>query len=235
LQKAKVDYESVLRIPLSFGDSEAGHDIARERLPQLATLAPTPEASPPSGQVLPTPEALFLVAKRFVYIVLTKEADSKISQGSAVAVSPTTFFTACHVLDKSVAAILISHDGRRIPATLRGSSPARDRCELVTTSPVTEFAPIRSVPTLAVGERVYAIGAPKALDVGMELSFTDGVVSSMRKENGDPVIQTSAPISSGSSGGGLFNAKGQLVGITVSTHKSAQNMNFAIPVDLYRF
>jgi serine protease Do len=57
----------------------------------------------------------------------------------------------------------------------------------------------------------------------------------LRKDDGDSVIQTSAPISSGSSGGGLFDVKGQLVGITVSTQKAAENMNFAIPVGLYRF
>ena len=46
-----------------------------------------------------------------------------------------------------------------------------------------------------------------------------------------PLIQTSAPISHGSSGGGLFNDRAELIGITTFYVKGGLNLNFAIPSD----
>jgi S1-C subfamily serine protease len=74
---------------------------------------------------------------------------------------------------------------------------------------------------------VYAIGTPQ----GLERTLSQGLVSAMRETSEGTVIQTSAPISPGSSGGGLFDTQGQLVGITTFQTKTGQNLNFAIPVD----
>lgn len=79
--------------------------------------------------------------------------------------------------------------------------------------------------TVATGERVYAIGAPE----GLELTFSEGVVSSLRETEGVHIIQTSAPTSPGSSGGGLFDAQGNLIGITTFQLKEGQSLNFALP------
>jgi serine protease Do len=64
------------------------------------------------------------------------------------------------------------------------------------------------------------------------VSLSDGLVSALRGPDGkDPIIQTTAPISQGSSGGGLFNEDGKLVGITTLQARSGQNLNFAIPAE----
>jgi tetratricopeptide (TPR) repeat protein len=91
----------------------------------------------------------------------------------------------------------------------------------LTATPVT----IRPSTTLRTGERVYAIGAPE----GLELSLSEGLISSLRPYEKVMVIQTTAPISSGSSGGGLFDVQGRLVGITTFQVKQVQNLNFALP------
>jgi serine protease Do len=83
------------------------------------------------------------------------------------------------------------------------------------------------VATLAVGTKVYAIGAPQ----GLELSLSDGVVASLRPLGGSSLIQTTAAISAGSSGGGLFDSLGRLVGITTFQSRTGQNLNFAVPAD----
>jgi hypothetical protein len=75
----------------------------------------------------------------------------------------------------------------------------------------------------AVGDRVYAIGAPR----GLELTMSDGLISAIRPG----LIQTTAPISPGSSGGGLFDQHGRLIGITTSSLREGQNLNFAVPID----
>ena len=75
--------------------------------------------------------------------------------------------------------------------------------------------------------RVYAVGAPRRL----EQTISDGLLSGLRRaEDGSlTMVQTSAPISPGSSGGGLFDAHGRLIGITTSGLKESQNLNFAVP------
>jgi len=82
--------------------------------------------------------------------------------------------------------------------------------------------------SLAVGDTVLAIGNP----MGLESALSTGVVSGFRDlaERGR-VIQTTAPISPGSSGGGLFDQEGGLVGITSTSLVEGQNVNFAIPVE----
>ena len=84
---------------------------------------------------------------------------------------------------------------------------------------------------LLVGNTVYAIGAPK----GLELTFSNGIVSGLRDSGeGYSVIQTSAAISTGSSGGGLFDSRGDLIGITTYKMKGGENLNFAVPVNYIR-
>ena len=77
------------------------------------------------------------------------------------------------------------------------------------------------------GQTVFAIGSPQGLD----LSISEGIVSSVRESRLGPLIQTTAAISPGSSGGGLFNVSGQLIGITTFQSKTGQNLNFAVPAD----
>jgi tetratricopeptide (TPR) repeat protein len=79
---------------------------------------------------------------------------------------------------------------------------------------------------LKIGDPVYAVGAPQ----GLELSLSAGIVSQLRG-GPSPIIQTTVAISPGSSGGGLFNAKGELVGITTFYLNEGQGLNFALPVE----
>ncbi len=77
-----------------------------------------------------------------------------------------------------------------------------------------------------VGERVFAIGNPQ----GLERTFSEGVISGVRSlPKIGVVVQHTAPISPGSSGGALFDARGELIGLTVAYLEGGQNLNFAIP------
>lgn len=75
-----------------------------------------------------------------------------------------------------------------------------------------------------IGEAVYAIGSPLQL----EGTLTNGVVSQRRELGAQRLIQTTAAISPGSSGGGLFNARGELVGVTTLSLSDGQSLNFAV-------
>ena len=90
---------------------------------------------------------------------------------------------------------------------------------------------MRSFDSLEVGEPVYTLGSP----VGLELTLANGLISGRREEDGRHFVQTTAPISPGSSGGGLFDARGNLVGVTTlvlaGRERLNQALNFALPAD----
>ncbi|MDA9161657.1 serine protease [Crocinitomicaceae bacterium] len=75
------------------------------------------------------------------------------------------------------------------------------------------------------GQQIYSIGSPK----GLPATISDGIVSGLRDFGGKKLIQMTAPISPGSSGGPVLNESGELVGIAVSQLNEGQNINFAIP------
>lgn len=79
--------------------------------------------------------------------------------------------------------------------------------------------------SISPGQKVYVIGSPK----GLPASISDGIVSGLRDFEGKKLIQITAPISPGSSGGPVLNANGELIGVSVGQYKEGQNLNFAIP------
>jgi hypothetical protein len=84
---------------------------------------------------------------------------------------------------------------------------------------------LRPLSDLRVGERVVALGAPQ----GLELTLSEGIISALRTDERKTDIQTTAPISPGSSGGGLFDDKGNLIGITTKKNVTVEAGNFAVP------
>ncbi len=89
---------------------------------------------------------------------------------------------------------------------------------------------------LMVGEPVVAIGNPMTLD--LERTVTQGIISGLNRsiifDNGtviEPLIQTDASINSGNSGGPLFNAEGQVIGINTAKVISAEGLGFSIPIN----
>ena len=81
---------------------------------------------------------------------------------------------------------------------------------------------------IVLGEQAVAIGSPE----GLEHTISDGLVSAWR-DLGDGVkfIQISVPISHGSSGGALFNMRGEVIGVTSAGLERGQNLNFAVPIN----
>ena len=101
------------------------------------------------------------------------------------------------------------------------------------------IAEIGNSDELMVGEPAVAIGNPMTLD--LERTVTQGIVSgldrSIQVEDGtiiEPLIQTDASINSGNSGGPLFNARGQVIGINTAKMMSAEGLGFAIPINIIK-
>jgi S1-C subfamily serine protease len=88
-----------------------------------------------------------------------------------------------------------------------------------------------SVDDVRLGEQVVAMGNPE----GLKRTVSDGIISTVYRRlegfNYDH-IQTTAPISKGSSGGPLLNMRGEVIGVNTLTYLTGQNLNFAVPIDL---
>ena len=126
-------------------------------------------------------------------------------------------------------------NGDSYEATVLGSDPYADLAVLSTDAPQSEYQPLEIVSSsnLEVGDPVVAVGGP----YGLAGSMTTGVVSALGRTITDEtssypianVIQTSAPINPGSSGGPLLNYAGQVVGVTTAIVSDSQGLGFAIP------
>ncbi len=77
----------------------------------------------------------------------------------------------------------------------------------------------------AVGEQVFVMGNP----LGQVGTFSNGLVSAHRAVDGVTLLQITAPISSGSSGGPVMNAAGKVVGLATLMLEGGQNLNYAVP------
>ncbi len=86
--------------------------------------------------------------------------------------------------------------------------------------------------SLAVGERVFAIGSP----LGLERTVTEGILSTKTRQlGGELYLQTTTQINPGNSGGPLFNLAGEVVGITNMKITFGEGLGFAIPVEAVKF
>jgi len=172
------------------------------------------------GDDLSTREVFEKVAGA-VYVV---KAERKM--GSAVAISDRELLTNCHVVDASPR-VTVGRDKKEQSATVVSMNVAADRCVLRTEDKLPSWVKVRPYGDIKVGERAITIGTPQ----GLELTVAEGLVSSKRTHKGSRLVQTSAPISHGSSGGGLFDARGELLGITTFYFAGGQNLNFAVAAE----
>ena len=220
------------------------------RAPLLVMLAVYPAAA----QTL-SPQEVFRRVAPSVVVIEVKDypetGNSKlIGSGSGVVVPSESkdrnkIVTNCHVVDNAKNGVVEIVQGEKLGVGfLSGRDKARDLCVIdalvykslpngnvdVGNGDGLQLPPaqISSSTRLEVGDAVYAVGAPQ----GLELSLSNGLVSGFREYEGSEYIQTTAPISKGSSGGGLFDAQGRLVGITTMYVKDGQALNFAVPAQL---
>src|SRR5262245_19894479 len=176
------------------------------------------------------PQEVFLRASPSVVTVNTLDAMGQVvGFGSGVVIAPGEVITNCHVVTEGMK-FRVKKERHTAPAYVRLYADKRHLCQLHAPQAASFTHPLRGIAAtddLQVGQRVYAIGAPQEL----ELTLSDGLISGLRHTEGGStqLIQTSAPISPGSSGGGLFDQEGRLVGITTFFVAEGQNLNFALP------
>lgn len=178
-----------------------------------------------------TPAEVYAQVSGSVWRVVTYDHDGlPLGQGSGVVIGESTVVTNCHVLARAKR-VSLKREKQSIDAKLKQWDAQRDVCALEAAGLAASAATLGDSAKVQVGQPAYAIGNPKGLD----LTMSAGLVSSLRKNAAGQLvlIQTSAAISGGSSGGGLFDDQGALIGLTTigSVTGDAQNLNFAVPVE----
>lgn len=158
-------------------------------------------------------DTVYLVGQRVDQ--MTGKGEKKPSQGSAVAVSPRYLASNCHVFKNSDRGVIlidpVHPKGQYLKVAFRDA--VRDLCILEVEG--AKFAPakLRDSKTVLVGEVVYAIGNPK----GNQKTLSKGIISKVVRSphtNEVEYFLTDNVIAPGSSGGGLFDSEGDLIGIT---------------------
>jgi S1-C subfamily serine protease len=148
--------------------------------------------------------------------------------------------TNAHVVSDATAINVILADGSQHEGSLVGSDPDSDIAVVKIGGSGHPIALLGQAATLQVGQTAIAIGSPLGLEGGP--SVTLGVISALNRtvdtHGGDAaltgMIQTDASIAAGSSGGGLFDTNGALVGITTAvaiTESGTEGLGFAIPIE----
>ena len=156
--------------------------------------------------------------------------------GSGVIISQDGYILTCaHVVDGATSVKVQLQNGETYDASIVGSDATSDIAVIKIEATGLTPAVIGDSDALAVGETVVAVGNPLGT---LSNTVTDGIISALNREvtvedNDMTLLQTNASISPGNSGGGLFNANGELIGVVnaKSSYSEAEGIGFAIPID----
>lgn len=166
------------------------------------------------------------VSPAVVTVLAFDEQGRQEGQGSGIITAPGRVVTNCHVVREARSLKVVSGASQHEAVwTLR--APELDLCLLDAKGVTAPPLPLRKLADIAIGEVVYAVGNP----LGFGLSVSTGLVSRITPFQGEEVIVSSAPQSPGSSGGGLFDGEGRLLGITTGILGTGQNFNLVLPAD----
>ena len=155
--------------------------------------------------------------------------------GSGYLISPDGYaVTNSHVVDGRPRVMAQTPDGDRLDARVVGDDPATDVALIRLAARDLPFARMGDSEALRVGQLVIAVGNP----FGFQSTVSTGIVSAlgraMRGQVGrliENVIQHTAPLNPGNSGGPLVDSRGRVVGVNTAIVAMAQGLGFAVPVN----
>jgi serine protease Do len=200
-------------MPMSFAP------LARRADPAVATVKARVERQTPSGRRRIVAEGL---GTAFVY-----DAEGFL-------------LTNNHVIEDATDVMAVFADGRELKVTIVGRDKHTDVAVLKVDSKNLPALPLGDSDTIEVGDWVVAIGNP----FGLSHTVSAGILSAKGRTREDVkgldpsgyfnFLQTDASINPGNSGGPLLNLKGEVVGINAAVRANANNIGFAIPVNMVK-
>ncbi|HTP64193.1 MAG TPA: trypsin-like peptidase domain-containing protein [Geobacteraceae bacterium] len=169
----------------------------------------------------------------------TRNAPEQRGAGSGVIIAPDGYIlTNDHVVQGADAVSVTLQDGASFEATLVGTDPATDLAVIRADAAGLPYGTLGDSGALKAGQLVIAIGNP----LGFQSTVSTGVVSALgralRSGEGrliENIIQHTAPLNPGNSGGPLVDSRGRVVGINTAIIVMAQGIAFAIPANTARW
>ncbi len=174
-----------------------------------------------------TPEIADKVLASTVSLEMQDATGATVSYGSGFCVRWNLIATNYHVIEGTRRGTA-TRVGKYTEYTIEGvvaTDEANDLALLKITASGMRPLALGYSENVRIGDAVYVCGNPK----GLEGTFSDGLISSRRGGAAKTRFQMTAPISPGSSGGPVVNARGEVIGVSFMTLEGGQNLNFAIP------
>jgi serine protease Do len=202
----------------------------------------TSAASGPCNTPLPelfqkvSPAVVFISAISIDPFKLNNRINTAIGSGFIFS-DEGLILTNSHVVFGRQAISVTLDDGRKFTAILLGADPVYDLAVLKIPDAPAELpkAVLGDSSKIQIGEGVIAIGNP----LGLEQTLTRGVISGVNRLIQEaqmplmlPLLQMDAAINPGNSGGPLVNLCGEVIGINTASMSEAQNIGFAVPINL---
>lgn len=205
--------------------SKVPEQSVQPNAPPLIARPPESSSSPSTPSLLSPQEIYQRESPGMILIEIYDDEGRKHALGSGFVVAADgTAITNYHVIRGASRATVKFSDGT--VGSVEGVEAYDQSRDLgvirVTPAPKTVLE-IGDSDQMQIGDKVVAIGSP----LGLQNTMSEGNVSALR--NG--VIQISAPISPGSSGGAVFDEHGKVIGVSAAQMVSGQNLNFAIPIN----
>lgn len=181
------------------------------------------------------------VAPSVFYIEVFDEKSRTLGSGSGFFISSDgVAVTNYHVIENSNSAVITDISGRKFNVyEIIAFDEKLDVAIIKVDKTSTEGKMVSGFPAVTLGnsdeikagQKIFALGSP----VGLQNTISDGIISNIKQTIGeDAFIQITAPISHGSSGGVLVNEYGEALGVTSAGIDSAQNIGFAIPINIIK-
>jgi tetratricopeptide (TPR) repeat protein len=174
------------------------------------------------------PDTVAAVKPSVVLIVTYDRAGKPVAAGSGFCIGAGRIVTNNHVIS-GAARITVRLGTGSVHAIKKVlvADKDLDLALLETGLDISQIVPLQLTSVLPrEGERLFVVSNPE----GLSGSVSDGIVSAIRRFPDESIlVQITAPISHGSSGGPVLNMKGQVIGVAVGSFKAGQNLNFMIP------
>lgn len=219
----QINYRTL--VPIRFVSEALNADVQWNEGTQTVTIRT-------GGRQL-TVEEIGRLSDRVVYIEVFDAYGSKLGSGSGFVIgSDGKVITNYHVIEgASSAKVVFSNQKFYTTSTTLATDPANDLALLKMDASNLPTITLGDSSKLNLGEPVVAIGSP----LGFQNTLSTGVISSTtRNVGGYNYIQTTAQTESGSSGGALFNMRGEVIGVTAATWRSDADLNLAIPSNVVK-
>ena len=175
-----------------------------------------------------TAEQVYDMVNQSVVMIISCENNGNEDQGSGVVIMDGGYIATCNHLIENSTTITVKHQNLEFKNAEIITQDVQEDVAIIKIS-AENLIPIKVADSdiLKPGQKVYTISSP----VGYENTISEGIVSGLRKDKVKiTLIQSTAPITDGSSGGALINSSGELIGL-LSSGKHEGSLYFSIPVN----